>query len=337
MKNFLFSKNIGYLAAAWMLAAAACTNTPKTTPPQRNDDSKVSLYSLEAGRTDPARSTEIGAKLLGQAFDAGAVKMDDNKTTVYFQGKEPSVTFAQDLATGDFSFSKSTERYTDGKFTPELPDPQSAQKMAMEFLRSYNLAPQQAGELKMVHAGGLRAAAAGKPNQVKDIFRTIYYGRLLDSLPVLGPGSRIVVQIGDKGEVVGATRRWRELAKTTTAKRTLKTAEVKTEKEATEEAAKVIASEFGANAKYAIRKAQMAYFDQGGSYIQPVYAVEATVTLSLDDKETVIPYLCVIEMMKSSPERLTVRTLEPRAQELLQSSKDNFVPDNLKIKRREDD
>ncbi len=335
MKNFLFVKHTLLLAAALSLVAPACKNTTKT-PPEKNDDSKVSLYTLEASRTDPGRSTEMAAKFLGAAFDPAGVKLDDNKTTVYYQGKEPSVTFAQDLATGDFSFSKSTERYTNGKFVPELPDPQAAQKMAMEFLRQYNLAPLQDNELKMVHAGGLRAAPAGAPNQVKDIFRTIYYGRLLDSLPVVGPGSRIVVQVGDKGEIVGATRRWRELAKTT-AKRTLKVSEIKNEKEATEEAGRVIATEFGANAKFTINKVQMAYFDQGGAYIQPVYAVEATVTMVFDNKETVIPYLCTIEAMKSSPERLTIRNLDPRAQETLQSSKDGFVPDNIKIKRREDE
>lgn len=106
---------------------------------------------------------------------------------------------------------------------------------------------------------------------------------MIDSLPVIGPGSKIVVNIGDSGEVVGLIHRWREVQEGK--RREIEPAGIITLEQATEMAKRQIAAEYGEKTSFKINTVSKAYFDNNGSILQPVYAFETTINLNEGDKK----------------------------------------------------
>jgi hypothetical protein len=77
-------------------------------------------------------------------------------------------------------------------------------------------------------------------------------------VPVIGNGSKIVVNIGDKGEVEGVIRNWKAF----TSKRELKSTEIKTMAEMEKEFQALVASQFGKEAKAEVKRSYVLYFDK---------------------------------------------------------------------------
>ena len=70
--------------------------------------------------------------------------------------------------------------------------------------------PKSQKELHLLHSGGLRADSPNGQGVI-DKMLTLTYGRYLDGVPVIGSGSKIVVHVGDQGEVTGLIHKWREI------------------------------------------------------------------------------------------------------------------------------
>ncbi len=294
----------------------------------------VSLYQFaKAEPISIEKATGLASTLLSNEFNKELLQTDEQEKVISYSSKEGGSYFNQNTSNGDWTFSRNIDRYY-SDYNPKIPDQKQAQSIAEQFLKTNNLMPANSKEVHLVHSGGVQGVAVNSQS-VKDLLRTFTYARVLDNLPVTGPGSRIVVKVGDNGEVVAATYRWHVLA---AEKTTLKLSEIKSEKEASEEALKIVAEQFGSSASATLNRIQLAYFDQGLSYIQPVYSAELSVTMLVDGKEKVtMPYLCIIEAMRQSPEALTIRLMDAKAKELAGIQKESSIPEEYKKKQETDD
>lgn len=310
------SKIIALASVILMVNACKCNN--KQTP---SGEKAVYIYQFQkAPSLTPADSKKMVTDFLGIA-DVHDLTINKDENVAYFVSDDNvNTTFEQNLTNGNFAFSKLPGSFM-GQSTPQLPSVEEAQKIAENFMTSKNLSPTNKGEMRLVHTGGVRSQNVTNGKQggpITDKLITFTYGRVIDSLPVIGAGSKIIVNVGDKGEVVGMTRRWREL--NTGEKKEVKPEEMITEEVAREQAKKQIQSEFGGNANFEITRSTRSYYDGNGNILQPVWAFEATINLNQQDKNLKpVKYLSIISMLKDSPEPLQLQTLDPKAKELIKA------------------
>jgi hypothetical protein len=310
------------IGATFALTLYSCKRGQQPPPPPTEN---VFVYSFEEA---PARSADDSKKLiekfLGSRDLGDLYRSDDN--TVYFVSKDDvSETFENDLNNGNFTFNRSMKQYM-GTNTPQLPAREEAIKLAEEFLNKNGLMPKNRAELTLAHFGGLRAAAVidGKTGgPVIDKMLTISYARRVDDLPVIGPGSKVVVNIGNKGEVMGAIYRWRELS--AGSKKQVQPQEMISAQEAEELAKRQIRTEFGESASYEFKNSGKAYYDNNGRILQPVYMFETAITFR-DQRVGPVSYLCVIPLLRNSPEPLNLTAIDPKAKEMLKSIKTGEKP-----------
>lgn len=267
------------------------------------------VYTLATPRVSPAAFGALVGQLLGQQPFKGKVGVLDDRLQ-YRDPKDASLYCTQDRASGRLSLTKSLKEYL-GEQVPELPEPEAAQRIATEFLRKSRLAPKNDAELKTIHAGGLRMTSVkeGKGGPIIDKLRTVVFGRLLDGVPVHGSGSKIVVHVGNHGDVVGIDRRWREVA----AARTVGREEWKDPRQTGEEIRKLLATEWNEAKEIAVSRVEALYYDRDGRYIQPAYVFEATIT----EGDSRYQYLGAIPALKRAPERIGPAAIPPEARQLL--------------------
>ena len=125
--------------------------------PKHPGTDKVFTYSFDVQKD---LSVESAGKLAAQIMDAHDVKLivTDQKIAYYSAPEDASVTFEQDLNTGNLSFNKSMRKYY-GNAAPKLPTADAADKIAREYLKKFNMMPVNDGEIRLVHKGGLRASS----------------------------------------------------------------------------------------------------------------------------------------------------------------------------------
>ncbi|SFE97778.1 hypothetical protein SAMN05518672_113120 [Chitinophaga sp. CF118] len=303
-------KNPAYAAvfiSCLMLCACKCNRTHL----QEETGTPLYVYSFEkTAPLSPDNTKKLISDFLGmQSIQDLTVSKDEN--IAYFVSPDDvNTTLEQDLTTGNFAFNKFSKVYL-GDFVPQLPGKEDAIKISEKFIRDKGLFPKNAEQLKLVHEGGLRAQSVKGP--IVDKLITLTYGRIIDSLQVIGAGSKIAVNIGDKGEVLGLIYRWRELNQTS-GKRQLKPEELISREEAEGLLKRQIAQEFGAAAKYDTKSVNKSYYDNNGTILQPVYAFETVITLE-DKQLQPIHYLGVVEMLKNSPEPLHLLNVDPKARD----------------------
>ncbi|MEI8049071.1 MAG: hypothetical protein WCI92_16935 [Bacteroidota bacterium] len=280
----------------------SCQSKNKVKPGTTNqtDTAKVFTYTFDVQKEI---SAESAGRIAAEIMDAGNLKLmvNDQKIAYYSSPDDASVYFEQDLNTGNLSFSKSMRKYY-GKAVPKLPTADEADKLAREYLKKFNLLPAKEEELKLVHKGGLRASSVidgKKGGPVIDKMVTLTYARFIDGVPVIGPGSKMLVNIGNEGEITGAIKRWREI--NMSSKTQAKPEEVFTQKEAETELQKLMATEFGREATYEVKSSSKAYYDGNGTTLQPVFVFETKVSLG---KENVAPfdYLALVNVLKNPAE-----------------------------------
>lgn len=288
-------------------------------------DNPIYIYTFDK---TPELKTEDTKKLidqfLGDKDPKDVVKSEEN--IVYYYGKDDvSARVEQDLKTGNFAFSKGMKSYM-GNVEPILPSASESVKIAENYMRTNGFLPKNQGELTLIHQGGLRSTGVvngNKAGKIIDKLITLTYGRVLDSLTVIGPGSKIIVNIGNKSEIVGMTRRWREFSPQ--AKKLVTPQEMISMEEATALAKKQIATEFGEKTAFTINSSGKAYFDNNGTILQPVYVFSTTITVLGNGQGSTknnqpITYLCVIEALKNSPEPLRLTQIDPRAKETIKAT-----------------
>ncbi|MDO9104642.1 MAG: hypothetical protein Q7U57_06735 [Methylovulum sp.] len=282
------------------------------------------LYSFEE---TPVLDVDTSKSLMKQFLDgesADRLVPSLDKTVRYVSPKDPNTTFEHNLNTGDIRFHRNFARYL-GDFKPELPSTEEALKAAEMFLEENKLLPSNQAELKIAHIGGLRATSVIDGKQagpIIDKLITLNYAREINGLPVIGPGSKILVDIGEKGEVLSLTRHWRELSPKA---RQISPEETFSLDEAQRLAKIQISKEFGKRATFELLGSQTAYFDNNGRLLQPVYAFQAKVFLP-DQQTEAFEYISVIPVLRKSPELLNLTKLDPKALRTIISTDETTLP-----------
>lgn len=257
----------------------------------------------------PAKLHDQGGKLSQKMLGSQANANLDSRTKGIIKEDDPTVAFAEDQQDGTLRFSKSLKKYG-GDFKPNLPGEDKLEKIATKFLTENDLMPNNIAEMVVAHKGGLKAAKAAPDGKgeatVIDKMKTITYARTIDGVPVVGPGSKIIVNIGNDGDVTGLTHRWREVEKS--GKQTVAATAMKPESQAKQEFLKKTQSDWGKNAKVNIKETKMAYYDSNDGYMQPVYVYNASITpdatFTKGQKSANQEYLGVIPAMKNAPESI---------------------------------
>lgn len=276
-------------------------------------DVKWQVYTLATPQVTPAAFQSLIGQFLGRDAGQGKVNTVDDRLT-YVGPTDASIYGSQAKATGNLTLKKSLSAYL-GEKTPQLPDGPAAEKMALEFLQKYKLAPKNNAEVKMIHSGGLRMASVkeGKSGPIIDKLRTITFGRQLDRIAVQGSGSKIVVSLGDRGDVVALNRRWREVAQA----RPVKATELKDPRQIDEEIRRLLATEWNEANEIAVRRGALVYYDGDGKFIQPAYMFEATVV----EGENKYPYITALPALKQPPEDIGPGKMPPEARSMLKEPK----------------
>lgn len=274
------------------------------------------VYNFQ--RTEPATIDTTKSYLKQFLPNESADKLEIPETNIvrYVSARDVNTTLEHNVVTGDVSFNRNFNRYL-GSFAPKLPATDTALKYARAFLEENKLLPQNPEELKVAHVGGLRTTSilsTGRPGPVVDKLVTLTYSRELNGVPVIGAGSKLVVNIGDSGEIIGVTKRWRELDKPTR----LDAAEVLTEKEALELSKRQILSEFGEKSRVEVLQTQIVYFDNNGNTIQPVFAFQTKVQ-GADQKLPPVEYVSVVPAMRKPIEDLKLLDVDPQASKVILS------------------
>ena len=212
--------------------------------------------------------------------------------------KDPSISFSMDRARGDINFSKGLRRYF-GDFKPRLPRDKKAATLAQDYLRSMQLMPHGVGTVVVAHVGGLMAALIeDKPRPIKKLV-TISYAREIDRRRVYGVGSKMVVQVGHKGEIVQVMKKWSTVEKEPIME--LKGIEAFLSSQDVYKAIKDhLTKRWKTTNKIEVEIPQLAYYDRGGAYIQPVYVF----TAKIYGEVGTIDYLGVVPALKKVYERI---------------------------------
>ena len=278
----------------------------------------LAVYSFQRTSTATVDTSKSYMKQFLPYEYSYKLEVQESNVVRYVSARDPNTTFEHNVATGDVSFNRNFSRYL-GSFVPKLPATDSALRYANLFLEQNKLLPANPEELKVAHVGGLRTTSilsTGRAGPVVDKLVTITYSRELNGVPVIGAGSKLVVNIGDSGEVIGVTRRWRELDKPVR----LSSSEILSEKEALELSNRQILSEFGEKSRVEVLQTQVAYFDNNGETIQPVFAFQTKIQLA-DQKLPPVEYISVIPAMRKPIENLNLTQLDPTALKVIQSGR----------------
>lgn len=255
------------------------------------------------------QSLSLMKKFIGETPEVVAPSRDG--IVRYVSVKDVNTRFEQNLKTQDIHFHRNFSRYL-GDYQPKLPSTDEAIKSGLAFLQENLLLPAVRGELVLAHAGGLRATSTIDGKQagpIIDKLVTLNYSREVNGLPVIGPGSKIVMDIGENGELIGLLRHWRELSPKATE---ISGTEIVSTDEALRLVKQQIITEFGDDAQFEVLQTKMAYFDNNGRFLQPVYAFETKVFLR-DQQVEPFAYVGVIPAMINPPEKLDLTKTNPRS------------------------
>jgi hypothetical protein len=279
-------------------------------------DVKWQVYTLASQQVSAASFQALLGEFLGADAARGKINPINDRLT-YVSPNDASVYCTQDINTGNLSLKKSLAAYF-GNNTPNLPDSQTAERVARESLQRHKLAPKNPGEMKMIHAGGMRMTSTqdGRGGPTIDKLRTINFGRKLDGVAVQGSGSKIVVNLGDRGDVVSLNRRWREVANA----RAVQREEFKDPQQIGDEIRRFLATQWNEAREIGVRRVALVYYDGDGKFIQPAWMFEATIL----EGDTKLEYIGAIPALKKPPENIGPASLPPEAKSLLKGPKDRI-------------
>jgi hypothetical protein len=261
----------------------------------------------------------------------------------------------QDAVNGNLFFSN---RMTDfvSRSKVSLPSASEAERIAVDFLKEMAMLPDDFEKsAKLLHVGGMFSAdlQSGRATGKVQKLITLHFGREINGVSVQGPGSKIIVEIGDGGNIVTFNKKWNptmlklELiqpispirpterimpgirpteGRTGTGKEDSKQASSAfyTPDEMKELIQKTLQSEWTTADLIKINNVKLVYYDRSGSFIQPAYAIEAVITVG----EEKFNYLHHISALRQPPEAIypEVYTEAPRAIEKKQEPKPSEVP-----------
>ncbi|NTU58652.1 MAG: hypothetical protein HGB00_07005 [Chlorobiaceae bacterium] len=190
---------------------------------------------------------------------------------VFTSPEDPSAVFDIDPTTGSFLLNYGFKKYTHEFSTLNLPSASQAPELARKHLAETGFLPANEREMVVGHVGGLNLGVTKYGRSTGDYKKlvTVQYNRVLEGLPVQGPGSRIIVHLGEDGALAGLIRNWPDVTAKAIAKSELKSNAV-----ISKEIRQQLRLTAGDAKEIAIRQASLVLYDDGRGTIEPaVYVV----------------------------------------------------------------
>jgi hypothetical protein len=160
-------------------------------------DSTFPILIVKDSTVTPESVTEIGKSLgfTGEAGPAGEgmIGMLSEDETKHLLAYENS---------GTVFYSVLEKMHPVVTSQPDLPSDDDAVKIAQSFLAERNLLPPDAKLDKVV---------ADKQNGYNTVLQVVASGRYINGIPIVGPGNKLSVYVGEKGEVVGFLKAWKDV------------------------------------------------------------------------------------------------------------------------------
>ncbi len=270
------------------------------TAPQ---SAKAQAAGLPSFRGIAFKASSSPESLASQLLEAAAVREagslvkftpSSDGSKLRYQGvMHPSTCLEINTLTGDISFQTDVKDMNAEASTPGLPSGTTAVRRALQHLRSTGLLPDNKRELFVQHVGGLRMASLNEAGQTREFAKvtTVHFGRRINGVNVGGPGSKIIVQLGEHGRLVGVSRRWMELKmEAHSSKDVLRDTEVG--------AAISLDLMSTHNTAKAIRAAQpsLGFYDDGAGRIEPAWFTQA----QLEYADETIDAISVVSALRKS-------------------------------------
>ena len=232
----------------------------------------MSIYETRALKPRPE---VLQALVTAQKLSLQAVEL---KTGTLYQEKaagpdEPAVTrMALDRVRGHMFFHPNSALLAQGK--PQLLPAAEALKSAQAFVTRNELIPPDGSQV-VPQTVVTRSRTIVTPNgqsQTVDVVQAVLFQRMLDQKPVLGKGAQLTVDLANGGAVVGFTRTWNQVVKSTIQPQFLKQDDVYTAIE------NLVKQRVRGAALATVKKPHLVYYENDGKYVTPAYFFTAVIT-----------------------------------------------------------
>jgi hypothetical protein len=293
------------LGLALLLAGAAIAGGPEISIDTEGFQSASELgFStlLRPVATTEATETEIldiGQTLMeptGKPITIKSLQADADGDLYYVDAKDPSCSYYFTPSTGDISFFVGTADYEGSGDTPGLPGDDAAAELALMYLEQLGMMPDHPEQMVLAKVTTLRMAEATQDGSRADFAKmvSVYFSRQIEGVPVTGPGSKMIVHLGENGILTGLTRRWTEVEPVATESLDLLGTEQVLDQVHTH-----LAREWSAAAEIHAETPVLVYYDDGHGWLEPAYAVVADVSHRLPDGSlTHAPALEIVPALK---------------------------------------
>lgn len=191
---------------------------------------------------------------------------------IFTSVNDPSAVFDIDQKNGSFLLNFGLGKYTAEESTSNLPSVQAAPELARKYLSETGNMPKNSNEMLVAHVGGLDMSVSkeGKSTGAYKKLVTVQFSRKLNGLPVQGPGSRIVMHLGENGNLTGMIRNWPQVEA-----RKIQPAELKSDELIRKDIRSQLCALTGHSEKNTDQKSTIVLFDDGRGVIEPALFVTA--------------------------------------------------------------
>jgi len=257
----------------------------------------LKVYKLQPPKLKSGMFGDLAGRLFPGGLRGKTVKAD--KAMAWSDDANPDNFMMLDTGSGLFSMSRGMAGQIDDK-PGKLPDDAKAADLARTFLKQNDLGPRNDKEMVLAHIGRIRSRSydpgKGVEGPIRDQMLTVNFSRLVDDTGIIGGASKMIVQIGDDGNVVGAGIRWRELG----AGKLVGAKALRTPEQLRRDIQSFLTNELRLARQVDIRQLGLFYYDNGGDYLQPVIGYEAKVEMTNGPSS----YFGQTALMLKPPERV---------------------------------
>ncbi len=187
--------------------------------PAAADVEKLEAYRLVNNAVAEDEFVGLSNNVLERSVTQRKIKLDrsniervDEESLAWKDDADPSSFIMQNTINGHLIFSNQMDKFVALKQV-KLPTKTEGLTLAKTFIKELKIAPadfESKGEL--LQTSGLYTQELDKNGalvgQETQKLMTLTFGRKMNGLQVDGGGSRMVVNLGDEGKVVGLERRW---------------------------------------------------------------------------------------------------------------------------------
>ncbi len=246
--------------------------------PTKNFIGKKALITYQAVPIKPINQ-EQAQKMAEQLRETAGIRMPFDKVQeydgrfIFTSSEDSSAVFDVNSATGAFLLNAGLKKYSGKSSTPGLPSPKNAPDLAHKYLTKLRYLPENKKEVVLARVGGLDMTVAkdGKSSNKYEKLVTVFYRRVLQDVRVQGPGSRILVHLGEQAALVGLIRNWPDVKAQKVSRDQVKSDELirhaiqRRLLKMADQAREII-----------VQKAELVLFDDGRGVIEPaIYVIAA--------------------------------------------------------------